>query len=453
MQLHRALQNFLRAPQKLLRAVAALLLFFPASAFAALDLHALYQIALEKDAVYRAAHFEYERARRDFPLAVTALLPSVSLQATASETSDTTGNETTRTRDNTYGVSAKMPLFDRVLHMEVGRTKLLAANAEVTFWRAREELILRVAGAYFDLLAARDSKEVARAALLAIARQRDLAKERLEVGLGTRTDLLDAEARYQQAVADDIGANNAIVAAEMAVKTIIGYVPGALAPLGEDAPLAAPQPASLAHWVEAALAGNLALRAAVLQEKIAAAEMKKIRGAAWPNISLDANAQKNDNDDGGSTDGGGMTPADETSSVKATLNWTFFSSGALFYKSKQAAAQRSAAVEARKDMRRRVEAGASAAYLTAASGIDRVKALSEAVRAGASALQAKEEGFRAGLTTNIDVLDAQRDHSGARTSHLRARYDFILSLLQLEQNAGHLDEEDVRRINQLLGAN
>ena len=82
-----------------------------------------------------------------------------------------------------------------------------------------------------------------------------------------------------------------------------------------------------------------------------------------------------------------------------------------------------------------------------ASRVSQVEALFDAITAGESALEAKEEGFNAGLTTNLDVLDAQRDLSRSRTDYLRARYDYIISVLELERAVGDLNEDDIRRVN------
>lgn len=430
-----------RAPLQYL--AAALILLAPGAAGAA-DLWDIYQVALARDAAYRAARYEYESAQLDVPLARSALLPSVSALGSGGSMRDETSGVAGTTRDNQITLTATMPLLNRVLSLEVSRARLRAANAKIRFDQAQDALILRVSERYFEMLAARDSKNVARAAALAIGRQRDLAMQRLEVGLGTRTDLFDAEARYQQAVVDEIRADNAIDNAKHSLKKIIGYTPGALTPLGDDAPLATPSPDSVEIWVKAALADNLELQAAEFDVQIAVAEIKKVHAAAWPSITIDASTQQ--------IDSVGEMGKDESSSVKATLNWALFQSGALRSKTRQSALLHNAALEKREDIRRRVESDAASAYLTAASNLSQVKALSEAVRAGASALQAKEEGFRAGLTTNIDVLDAQRDQSGTRTEHLRARYDFILSLLRLEQAVGGLDAHDLQRINNWLRA-
>ena len=117
---------------------------------------------------------------------------------------------------------------------------------------------------------------------------------------------------------------------------------------------------------------------------------------------------------------------------------------------RQAGLRRNTAEQNLEAARRKATSAATSAFLAVTSGISQVTALAEAIVAGENALQAKEEGFSAGLTTNLDVLDAQRDLSLSRTNYLRARYNYILSLLRLEQAVGDLGDEDIRFINDWL---
>ncbi|MGI9310951.1 MAG: TolC family outer membrane protein [bacterium] len=414
------------------------------------DLWEVYQTALARDAAYGAARHEYQSARLDAPAARAALLPTVSLQGSVGQTQD---NNNQQNNFDSYdhsniGLTARMPLFDFGVWSEVSQGRLRAARAAIRFDQAQDDLILRVAERYFEVLAARDRKEVARRQKLSIQRQRDFAAERLAVGVGTQADLFDAEARFQQAVADLIEADNAIDNAAQALKRVVGDAPASLTAYPADAPLPPPSPASVGAWVERAAANHLALKAAEYDLAIAREEIKRQRAARLPRIGLEADRGRrrvSDHDDD-------LNGATNSTSVSATLSWTLFAGGALHHRTRQASLRAVAAEQTREDIRRRIEADATESFLAVTGGLSRAQALSEAVRAGTSALAAKEEGFRAGLTTNLDVLDAQRDLARSRTDHLRARYDFLLSVLRLERAAGDLDESDLQRVNDWLTA-
>ena len=439
------------------------------------DLWGIYQIALSRDPAYAAAGYEYQRTKLDLPLARTTLLPSISLRGTAERlrrgdntiNNSSTNNSDTEDNDTVHrsSLNADLSLFNLESIRGYTQAKLRVAGAEIRFEDARADLILRVADRYFQVLAAGDNKEVAGRQKTAIQRQMDLASKRLTVGLGTRTDLFDAEARFQQAVADVIAADNRIDNAVQALREITGDMPedmtgdmpenvtnGDLATLSENAPLEPPQPASLEVWIDRALKNNRALKVENLNLEVAAEEIKKQRAARWPNLDLNLARNWRETGSVASNSGAafGQNRETDSTSVAATLNWPLFLGGAIHLKTKQAALRYNAAERIREELKRRVESDTTSAYLAVVSGISQVEALSKAIRAGENALRAKEEGFRAGLTTNLDVLDAQRDLSSSHTDYLGARYDFILSVLRLERAAGDLDEDDLKRINAWL---
>jgi outer membrane protein len=134
-----------------------------------------------------------------------------------------------------------------------------------------------------------------------------------------------------------------------------------------------------------------------------------------------------------------------------SLSLPFYQGGLVNARIRKAAFELNAARASYESARRNIQRQTRQAFLGVNSQLRRVQALAEAVRAGESALQAKEEGFAAGLTTNIEVLDAQRDLFRAERDYLKARYDYVLQVLLLEQLAGQLDESDVARINRWLG--
>lgn len=411
------------------------------------DLWAVYQTALAQDAAYRAAGYDYRRAQLGLPLAESAFRPAVTLQGSAQhlDTSGTPAGDADT--DQQLSLSADLRIYDRMLRGEVGRAELQTEAARLRLAQAREDLITRVADRYFQLLAAVDGREVARRQKASIQRQMDLTAERLRVGLGTETDLLDARARFQQAVSDEIQAGDRIDNAARALRQITGGAENAdqLAPLNDDAPLERPDPAAPGAWIARARRDNLGARAAAIDLALARREVSRQHAARWPRVTVSAGHRWRDATiaDSGRTD---------SSSFTATLDWPLHQRGAVQLRARQAAFQVNAAEQRLEERRRQVEADTAAAYLAVASGISRVAALAEAVRAGAGSLRAKEEGFRAGLTTNIDVLDAQRDLSRSRTDYLSARYDFIRAVLRLERHAGDLDESDLRRVNAWLTA-
>ena len=413
------------------------------------DLWDVYRLALENDARYLAAQANYEAAKIDLPLARSLFRPSFNGFGTlGQERSDISGSNVTS--DNSQlGVGLDLLLFDRARRIGITQAELLVENALIQLDIERDFLTLRVSEAYFNLLAARDAEEVARLQRITIQRQLDLAEERLDVGLGTRTDLFDARARLEQANADVIAADILINNARQALIEIINVTPETIATLEEDSPLDLPEPNDINHWTDLARSSNLQVQSESLNLLVAGQEVDRQRAGRSATLNFGADYSYNNRDIGIGT---GEDEYDRTG-IGLTLNWPFYQGGSINLRTQQAGLQFNAAEQVLEAARRRATSQTTTAFLSVTSGISQVEALAEAIRAGESALQAKEEGFSAGLTTNLDVLDAQRDLSRSRVDYLRARYNYIISLLQLEQATGDLGDEDIQFINEWLDEN
>jgi len=409
------------------------------------DLWDIYQLALKNDAEYTAAAENFEAAKINLPLAKTAFRPTVSTSATlGQQRSDFTGDAVT-SDNNSLNVNFGLPLYDKAQRIGISQAELQVESDRLQFEAAGDELTLRVAERYFNLLSARDNKEVARLQKVAIKRQMDLATERLDVGLGTKTDLFDAKARFERAKADEIAADIAINNAIRELTETTGQMPQNIASLSANSPLESPEPNDLKHWTNLAEKDNLNVRAEQLSVLIADKEVDQQRVARRPTLSLDANQRWVDSGPTVTSNG-----RNSTSSVGLTLNFPLYTGGSIKLSTEQAARQLSAAEQVLKQLRRNAATQTTAAFLDVTSGISEVEALAEAVVSGENALEAREEGFSAGLTTNLDVLDAQRDLSQTRTDFLQAKYNYILALLRLESAIGNLGDEDIQYINEWL---
>ncbi|MGI9318866.1 MAG: TolC family outer membrane protein [bacterium] len=409
------------------------------------DLWDIYQLALENDATYLAAASDYEAAKLNLPLAKTGFKPFVTTSGTLGrQRSDVSGPRTTSDAHQ-LNFDLDQPLYDRALSIEIDQAELGVEIAKIGFDIAHDNLTLRMAESYFTLLGLRDNKEVARLEKIAIKRQMDLAEERLDVGLGTRTDLFDARARFQKADADLISADISINNARQALIEIINVTPKSVAPLADGSPLELPEPNDLDHWVGLSQSNNLRVLAEDLNLMVASREIDRQRATRRPTVSVGASQRFTDSSATEFSDGD-----ISTTSIGLNLNLPIYLGGSINLRTRQAGLQFNAVEQGLESIKRRAASDTTAAFLDVTSGISQVRALAEAIIAGENALQAKEEGFSAGLTTNLDVLDAQRDLSSSRTDFLQAKYTYILALLRLEQATGDLGEEDILYINEWL---
>ena len=410
------------------------------------NLWEIYEMALANDPSYRAAYLDHEANLFNLPLAEAAFKPTIGASAQlGKDYTDISGSTETRD-DNGANLNLNLPLFDRSDRIQIKQSRYQEQVSAFRLKQAEQNLILRVAERYFNLLAGQDALDVARLERISIKRQMDLASERLEVGLGTRTDLYDAQARFKLSESDEIQAQNKINNDIALLKQIIGTTPEALTPLSESAPLELPSPNDVDEWISLSQKGNLSLNIQSLTKDIALEEIDKQRRARSPQLSVDGNYRWADTD----TNFNGSSGSYNSASVALQLKIPLYLAGTTHLRTEQAGYQYNQSESLLEEARRAASADATSAFLDISSGVSQVEALFDAIRAGESALEAKEEGFNAGLTTNLDVLDAQRDLSQSKTDYLRARYTYILSVLQLESATGDLNDNDVKRVNNWL---
>ena len=410
------------------------------------DLWEIYQMALANDPSYRAASLNHEANLFNVPLAEAAFKPVIGASAQLGKDYTDISGSTNTEDDNGANLNINLPLFDRANRIQIKQSRYQEQVSALQLKQAHQNLILRVAERYFNLLAGQDALDVARLERISIKRQMDLASERLEVGLGTRTDLYDAQARFKLAESNEIKAQNKINNDIALLKQIIGQTPEALAPLSESAPLELPSPNDVDSWINLSQQGNLSLIIQSLTKDIALEEIDKQRRARSPQLSVGGNYRWADT----GTSFNGNSGSYNSASMSLQLQIPLYLAGTTHLRTEQAGYQYNQSESLLEEARRAASADATSAFLDISSGVSQVEALFDAIRAGGSALEAKEEGFNAGLTTNLDVLDAQRDLSQSKTDYLRARYTYILSVLQLESATGDLNDNDVKRVNNWL---
>lgn len=413
------------------------------------DLLEIYQLALQNDAQLRAAMANRDSALEALPQAKAQLLPSVSLSSDANlvRTDVNSSSSSSALTDNpnkyaTAGLSLNLTqsIYRKAFNVQLDQADRQIAQAEVTFAAEEQNLIIRVAQAYFNVLSAEDSLEFARAENAAIARQLDQAKQRFEVGLIAITDVHEAQAAFDQSRADLIQAENALDNAREAQQEIIMQVVDDLAPLAAELPLNPPQPQNPEQWAETAQTQNLSLQAANYGVDIARLNIDLQDSGDSPTLdlvgshSLDVSSNENGTDL-------------HTTVIGLQLNLPLYTGGAVTSRTRQARFDYEAAQQTLDQQRRSVNRSVRDAYRGVMSSISRVEALKASTISAQSALEATTAGFEVGTRTMVDVLNAQRDLFSARRNYAQVRYDFILNGLLLKQATGNLSTEDLKQVN------
>ncbi|MFP5392279.1 MAG: TolC family outer membrane protein [Gammaproteobacteria bacterium] len=440
-----------------------------ASAFMTLDAQAadllqVYQQALANDAAYASARASLSAGRERVPQGKSLLLPTVQASGNYTKNSQDfdpwnlgqptqlpNGTTTTVSTDSTNNhssqatISLVQPLFRWANWQSYEQSKLAAAAAEAAFAQAQQDLITRVAQAYFDVLAAQDTLELIRAQKTATTEQLASAKRNFEVGTQTITDTHEAQAAYDLVVAQEFAAQNDLETRRSALQAIVGTVPNNLAPLKTNVVLAPPSPASIDPWVQSAETSNYGVTSAELNYESAKREIQKSRAGHYPTLDLVASTTKSNASGQYRTSGSGTSNA-----IGVQWNIPIFNGFAVTSRVRETIALEEKARQDLESTRRNAALNARQAFLGVNSGLAQVKALQAAEVSSTSALESNKLGYQVGVRINIDVLNAQRQLYSTRRDLARARYETIINGLRLKAAAGSLREADLVPVNNLL---
>lgn len=439
------------------RVRAALVFAFGVTAcFAAYgeDLAQVYVLSKASDPKYRAAYHEFEAIKFSEPQALAGLLPTVGLEYAETRTeqrilsSDNTvyGAGTSKYPGKSTTLTLTQPIFKLSAWAGYAQAKAKVRQAAASFAATEQDLMLRVATAYLNALGARDVLEFAEAERDAIKRQLDLVQERFNSGLAARVGLHDAKARYELKEADVVAAKNDLDDKLQALQEMTGKPVSALNPLREDIPLEQPEPADIQKWIESGAEQNLQLLARRQQVEMAHEEINRQRSGHAPVLELVAT--RNNNVTGGSLFGGGSNL--ETTNLMMRLTVPIYSGGATSALTGEAVSRFHASREDLEREARQVERQARTAFQGVTGGIVRVKALAQGVVSALSARSLKVEGYKSGLGTVLQVLDAERDLYATKRDSAKARYDFLFNRLRLKQAVGTLSDEDLLEVSRLM---
>ena len=413
------------------------------------DLLSIYRDALQNDSVFASARFARQAAEEREPQARAGVLPSVSAGLGASVTNfDSQTPEFTRTFNN-WGpsISLAMPLYRPQNWETITQAKLSVQAAEAQLAQARQDLILRVTQAYFDVLAALDALEAIDASKKAVAEQLAQAKREFEVGTKTIVDTHEAQARYDQIVAQEQVARGDLIVKQNALRAIIGKDAARPLPLRDAPQLAPPQPKDVEAWAQRAEEASYGVAAAKAAAEIAQRETRRQRDGQLPTVDLSASLNQN------RSSGGTTTASDNTTrsaTVGVQLNLPLYTGGLTQSRIREALANEDKAKQDLESARRNAAQSARQAYTGVDFGLAQVRALESAEVSAKSQLESTRLGYRVGVRINLDVLNATTQVFNTQRDLKKARYDFLVNGLRLQSAAGVLTEKDLDAINALL---
>ncbi|MBA4175727.1 MAG: channel protein TolC [Leptothrix sp. (in: Bacteria)] len=428
---------------------AALLMTLPGFALAQ-SLQELYDAARAFDATYLAA--KANAASVEYRAAQAEALRRPSLAATA-------GANATRSEVPVFGVrntktvsgalNGRYPLFNRANDASVEQARKSLVTAQADLDTAEQDLIVRVAQAYFDVLAAQDTLATTRANKAATAEQLASAKRNFEVGTATITDTREAQARFDLGTFQELAAENDLRTKRLALDTLVGRNDVTPKPLLAPVVLPPPVPANPEEWVTLADQGHPLVRRARIGLEVAELETSKARAAGSPTV--DAVGALSATETRGTLQTfiptAGVTT---TASIGVQMNWPLYTGGATQNRVKETLLLEEKSRNDLEAARRGVGQGTRTAYFGVQSGLSQVKALEAAESSSQLALEATQLGYKVGVRVNLDVLNAQLQLFQTRRDLAKARYDVLVGSLKLRQASGQLAPPDIDAVNRLL---
>jgi len=433
------------------------------SAVLAEDLVEIYTKAQRNDPAVREAEANKMATLQQRPQARANLLPQLDLNSRwqSGITDGITSNDFQPSRDQksesdlkSWSVDLNQTLFNTDLWRRLKRTDKVVAQAEVDYQVARQDLVIRVAEAYFNVLAAQDTLASERATKEAIARQLEQAERRFEVGLIAITDVKESQAAYDDAIALEIAARRALANTKEGLREVTGEYPKTLATPGAEFPLIPPNPQVEQDWVDIALQQNLSLESAKIGVEITRQNVRISRSSHFPTLSLGAQfgntEQDSDITNNISGDTGKTKVDQERKQVNVSFNLPIYSGGGVSAAVQEQVYLHRASRENYEKNARNTEREARDAYLGVIAEIARVRALARSVESNQTALAATEAGYDVGTRTTVDVLNARESLFRAETQYARSKYDYLLNVMKLKLAAGTLNASDVVEINNWL---
>ena len=433
--------------------VAVLLAGLSGSALAQSDLMTIYQEALLNSADLAAAEADALARQEVLPQARALLLPSIGLGAgLAKEYVDVDGAGSDDYTTHYYQASLTQPLFraDRWFNYQAAKSQ--SEQARVEFSAVQQQLILDVAQAYFNVLRASDNLATARAEEAAFERQLEQARERFEVGLAARTDVLEALAGFDAARATRITASTNLDVSYQALTRLTNRDHPELLGMSHELPILAPTPVDMQQWVDTAAAQNLSLQAYRLAIDTASESLRSSKSGYAP--AVDAFVRYNDSHGGarlGTGGLGGRTSGDtELTQIGVEMTLPLFTGGGTSSRIRESTFRLSQAEQASEAELRRVVERTRNLFRTVTSSVEEVEARRQTIISSKAALDATQTGYEVGTRNVVDVLDAQRNLYRAVRDYNNTRYNYIIDNLSLKQAAGTLSPQDLEDLGAWL---
>ncbi len=422
-----------------------------------------YLQALANDHQLKADEAGYRAGLEAKTSAFSGLLPQLNAEATLSKTdttvTDHSGTSTSSSlfsssnvKEKAWGATLTQPLFNMAAWFNYQQGIALSDVAEAQFSADQQSLIIRVSQAYLNALRSIDNLKTAIAEENALSHQLEQTRQRFEVGLTAITDVHEAQAAFDTAVATTLEARGNVGIAFEQVEVLTSKPTETIAPLSETFPITAPEPLQRSEWVDFAVKNNFALKTAKLKADAAEQNARAMKAGHLPTVS--AVASYNDSDSDGSRYSQSFDTTTDSTYYGLQIDMPLFTGGRVSSDRRRSYEESMQVRELYNKAQRDTIQSARSLHLSVVTNVALIKATKQATISSQSALEATQAGYEVGTRNLVDVLVAQRSLYEAQRNYDNSRYDYIFNMLQLKEAAGNLTPNDILQLNQWMdGAN
>jgi protease secretion system outer membrane protein len=423
----------------------------------AVTLQQAYEAALKNDPQYKMSFYDKESAQEYRVIGRSYLLPSVSASYSASRNvadieqfqnvivGGYPGVQRTLTSPRYISRSSAVQLRQPILSLDgiarYRQGKVQAKQGEAAYAAAGDEVAVRVSSAYMDALFAEDQLRLSQVARDMYKEQMHVNKRLFEKGEGTKTDMLETQARLDVAEAQVTEAQDNVVAARETLAGIIGMDPGSLDKLGEGFHPATLTTGSFEEWAKTARDHNNELAAARLAVENARLDIQRNKAGHYPRVDFIATYSK---DDAASINSYQQNSVNRAVGVQ--VNLPIYQGGAISATVRQSADVYGRAQSDLDARTSKVMIELRKAHSIVLSSVNKIQALEKAVASGQELMKATEQSIKGGVRINLDLLNAQQQLYTSQRDLAQARYSYLIGLLRLRAAAGTLDDSSVREV-------
>ena len=443
-----SLRHFTRS---IVAAGVALCFALPANA---LGLHEAYQAALKNDPTWLAAVAENNAGQQNDALALAGLLPQISGSIYKGKTMGRREQPLSNGRiyqdtldyvSESYSVQLRQSLFNwqRISEFRQGRARVRYSDA--LFTAKKHELGVRVATAYFDALLAQRNLELSDARVKSLSELAEQAEMLYKAGEGIVTDIDEARARRDIAIAERYEAQDRVQITLRSLRELTGAVPDHLRALGDKLPLALPLPATVDDWLDMARRNSPQVLMSEQALEVASREVDKNRAGHMPTVELVGSVSKADSESLNT-----LNQRTWSRSLGVQVTIPIFSGGYTTAAIAQSVARREQATQELEIARNKTDQDVTRYFTGTVSGVSKVKGYEQAVVSSERALHSTRMGFKAGMRTSVDILNAEEQLYRSQRDLAQSRYQYLVNTLQLKASAGILTEADILDVDRLL---